>query len=56
MHAKCLIAEPIDKKDENICRNHVMVRFCAYCVFYLKGQIDVHSSTQNKSKGGENDS
>ena len=25
MHAKCLIAEPIDKKDENICRNHVMV-------------------------------
>ena len=25
MQAKCLIAEPIDKKDENICRNHVMV-------------------------------
>ena len=24
MHAKCLIAEPIVKKDENICCNHVM--------------------------------
>ena len=25
MHAKCLIAEPIAKNDENICWNHVMV-------------------------------
>ena len=25
MHAKCLIAEPIAKKDENICCNHVVV-------------------------------
>ena len=25
-------------------------RFCAYCVFYLKGQIGVHSFTQKKSK------
>ena len=25
MHAKCLIAEPITKKDENICFNHVVV-------------------------------
>ena len=25
MHAKCLIAEPNSKKDENICCNHVMV-------------------------------
>ena len=25
MHAKCLIAEPISKNDENICYNHVMV-------------------------------
>ena len=25
MHAKCLIAEPIAKKDDNICYNHVMV-------------------------------
>ena len=24
MHAKCLIAEPIAKKDENICCNHVV--------------------------------
>ena len=25
MHTKCLIVEPIAKKDENICYNHVMV-------------------------------
>ena len=25
MHAKCLIAEPIAKNDENICCNHVVV-------------------------------
>ena len=25
MHAKCLIAEPIAKKDENICYNHIVV-------------------------------
>ena len=25
MHAECLIAEPIDKRDDNICCNHVVV-------------------------------
>ena len=25
MHAKCLIAEPIDKRDDSICCNHVVV-------------------------------
>ena len=25
MYAKCLIAEPVDKNDENICCNHVVV-------------------------------
>ena len=25
MHAKCLIAEPITKKDDNICSNHIVV-------------------------------
>ena len=25
MHAKCLIAEPIAKKEENLCCNHVVV-------------------------------
>ena len=25
MHAKCLIAEPIVKEDENICCNHVVI-------------------------------
>ena len=47
MHAKYLIAKPIAKKDENIYCNH------AYCVFYLKGQIGVHSFAQKKLKGGE---
>ena len=50
MHAKCLIAEPVTKTEENICCNHVVV---PNCVFYLKGQIGVHSSTQKKSKSGE---
>ena len=47
MHAKCLIAKPISKKDENICCNHhvVIPDFGSYCVFYLKQQIDVYSST-----------
>ena len=25
MHAKCLIIEPIAKKDDNICCNHIVV-------------------------------
>ena len=58
MHAKYLITEPIAKDDENICCNQSCcgTRFWAYCVFYLKGQIGVHSSTQRKSKSGEKDS
>ena len=50
MRAKCLIAEPFAKNDEIICCNHVVV---PDCVFYLKGQIGVHSFTQKKSKSGE---
>ena len=46
MHAKCLTAEPITKNDENILLQSCYgIRFCVYCVFYLKGQIGVHSST-----------
>ena len=44
MHAKCLIAEPIVKNDENFCFNHVVVLDFVPIV-YLKGQIGVHSST-----------
>ena len=41
MHAKCLIAEPSVKNDENICCNHIVI-------------LDfVPISTQKKSKGGE---
>ena len=47
MHAKCLIAEPVAKMEENICCG---TRLCAYYVFYLQG---VHSSTHKKSKSGK---
>ena len=50
MHTKYLIVEPIANKDEIICCNHVMV---SDYMFYLKGQIGVHSYTQKKSKSGE---
>ena len=40
MHAKCLIAEPIAKKDENICCNHVVV---------LDFVPSVSSTSKNKS-------
>ena len=46
MHAKCLIAKPIAKKDENICCNNVVVPNFVPLVC---------SSTQKKSKGGEKD-
>ena len=37
MYAKCLIAEPIAKKDENICCNHVVVAsFMPIVCFTLK--------------------
>ena len=35
MHAKCLIAEPIVKKDENICCNHVVVLDFVPIVCYI---------------------
>ena len=45
MHAKCLIAEPAAKKDDNICCNHVLVPDFVLSACYLKGQIGVHFST-----------
>ena len=46
MYAKCLIAKPISKKDEKyLLQSCCGTQFCAYCVFSLKGQINVHSST-----------
>ena len=46
MHAKCLIAEPVAKMEEKyMLQSCCGTRFCAYCVFYLKGQIGVHSFT-----------
>ena len=46
MHAKCLIAEPSVKNDENICCNHIVILDFVPLDF-------VPISTQKKSKGGE---
>ena len=34
MHAKCLIAEPVAKTEENICCNHVVVPDCVSIVCF----------------------
>ena len=38
MHAKCLIAEPIAKNDENMCCNHVMVEKSVYIPPHKRNQ------------------
>ena len=58
MQAKCLIAEPISKKDENICCNHVVVpNFVPIVCSTLKDKsvyIPPHKKKKKKkSKGGE---
>ena len=54
MHAKCLIAEPISKKDENICCNHVVVPDFVPIVCSISKDKSVYVPPQKKkSKGGE---
>ena len=60
MQAKCLIAEPISKKDENICCNNVVVpNFVPIVCSTLKDKsvyIPPHTQKKKKkkkSKGGE---
>ena len=53
MHVKCLIAEPIAKKEDVICCNHVLLPDFVPIVSSTSKDIDVHSPTQKKSKGGE---
>ena len=58
MHAKCLIAEPISKNDENICCNNVVVlNFVPIVCSTLKDKsvyIPPHKKKKKKkSKGGE---
>ena len=53
MHAKCLIAEPLDKRDDNICCNHVMVPDLVPIVCSTSKDKSVYEPTQKKSKGGE---
>ena len=58
MHAKCLIAEPIAKNEENICCNHVVVPdFMPLCVLpYRTNQcifLHIKKKKKKKSKGGE---
>ena len=42
MHAKCLIAEPITKTEENICCNHVMVLDCVPIVCSISKDKSVY--------------
>ena len=51
MHAKCLIAESIAKKDENICCNHVVVPdFVPIVCFTLKDKSVYIPSYKKKKK------
>ena len=54
MHAKCLIAEPIAKKDDNICCNRVVVPdFVSYVCFSSIGQsvyIPPHKRNQKAER------
>ena len=52
MHAKCLIVEPIVKKDDNVFCNHVMVPDFVPIVCSTSKDNSVYS-TQKKSKGRE---
>ena len=57
MHAKCLIAKPIVKKDENICCNHVVISDCVPIVCSTLKDILVYIPPyKKKSKGGEKNS
>ena len=54
MHAKCLIAEPIVKNDENICCNNVVVpNFVPIVCSTLKDKSVYIPPHKKKSKGGE---
>ena len=58
MHAKCLIAKPIAKKDENICCNHVVISDCMPIVCSTSKDISVYIPPykKKKSEGGEKNS
>ena len=42
MHAKCLIAEPVAKTEENICCNHVVVPDCVSIVCFTSKDKSVY--------------
>ena len=50
MHAKCLIAKPITKNDENICCNHVVVLDFAsiLCSTLKEKSVYIHSHKRNQ--------
>ena len=54
MHAKCLIVEPISKKGENICYNHVVIpNFVSIVCSTSKDKSVYIPPHKKKSKGGE---
>ena len=50
MHAKCLIAEPIAKKDENICCNHVVVPNFVSIVFFTSKNKSVYIPSHKRNQ------
>ena len=50
MHAKCLIAEPIDKMDDNICYNHVVVPDFVYIVCSTSNDKSVYIPSYKRNQ------
>ena len=50
MHAKCLIAEPISKKDDNICCNHVVVPDFVPIVCSISKDKSVYISSHKRNQ------
>ena len=50
MHVKCLIIEPIVKKDENICCNHVMVPDFVLIVCFTSKDKSVYISPHKRNQ------
>ena len=57
VNTECLIAKPIDKRDDNICCNHVVVPDLVPIVYSTSKDKSVYvpSQKKKKSKDGEKD-
>ena len=56
MHAKCLIAEPTAKNEENLCCNHVVLPDFVPSVSFTTKDKSVYIPPHKKPKSGEKDS